>query len=280
MKRRRLSRLAALAAASCVFAGSVSFHSGLQNITAAQVQEEGGYQYSVLDDGTIEISGYQGSENAIVIPAELDGKKVTSIGSRAFMSVQCDSIKIPDSVVNIGPNAFFCCTAEEISIPDRVTRIEKSAFYGSGITSIKIPAGITRIEDSMFNSCNGLKQVTIPDNVTAIGESAFERCENLERVVIGNGVDVIGVQAFGNCKKLKTLVIGKNVATIKNYAFTYCSALKDITIQSEKLSKIGKYVFYNNSPKAVIKVPKKKLSAYKKLLKGQKLGKKVKITAG
>ncbi|MCI9456782.1 MAG: leucine-rich repeat protein [Oscillospiraceae bacterium] len=47
-----------------------------------------------------------------VIPKEIEGASVTSIGSRAF--VDCRSlteIAIPDGVTSIGSNAFSGCTS-------------------------------------------------------------------------------------------------------------------------------------------------------------------------
>lgn len=72
-----------------------------------------------------------------VIPKEIEGASVTSIGSRAF--VDCRSlteITIPDSVTSIGFEAFQECTSlTEIAIPDGVTSIGSNAFSGctSGI---------------------------------------------------------------------------------------------------------------------------------------------------
>ena len=84
--------------------------------------------------------------------------------------------------------------------------------------------------------------------------------------------------AFKNNKKLKQVTIGKNVTKIGANAFSGDKSLKKITIKSAKLKKAGKKAFKGIHAKCKIKVPKKKLSAYKRLLKGkgQKAG--VKIT--
>ena len=84
--------------------------------------------------------------------------------------------------------------------------------------------------------------------------------------------------AFKNNKKLKQVTIGKNVTKIGANAFSGDKNLKKISIKSAKLKKAGKKAFKGIHAKCKIKVPKKKLSAYKRLLKGkgQKAG--VKIT--
>lgn len=84
----------------------------------------------------------------------------------------------------------------------------------------------------------------------------------------------IGAGAFRNCKNLKSVVIGKGVKGIPARAFGGCKALKRITIKSGKLKKAGRNAFKGIHAKAVIKVPKAKLKAYKKLLKNKGQGKK------
>ncbi len=78
---------------------------------------------------------------------------------------------------------------------------------------------------------------------------------------------------------LKKVTIGKNVKSIGRSAFLHCFNLKTITIKTNKLTKksVGDYAFLDIHSKATIKVPAKKLSAYKKLLKARGVGQNVKI---
>lgn len=82
-------------------------------------------------------------------------------------------------------------------------------------------------------------------------------------------VTSIKANAFKNCKKLKKVTIGKNIKTIGKNAFYGCSKLNSITIKTTKLTNknVGSNAFAKLHKKAQCKVPKKKLSAYKKLLK-------------
>ena len=91
-------------------------------------------------------------------------------------------------------------------------------------------------------------------------------------------VTSLGASAFKNCKKLTKITIGKNVTSIGKSAFAGAKKLKRITVKSSKLKKIGAKAFYGIHKKAVIKVPKKKLKAYRKLWKkkGQKKSVKMK----
>ena len=48
--------------------------------SAASAEKWQNYDYSILNDGTAEITDYSGSESELVIPSVIDGYSVTSIG--------------------------------------------------------------------------------------------------------------------------------------------------------------------------------------------------------
>lgn len=89
-------------------------------------------------------------------------------------------------------------------------------------------------------------------------------------------VTSIANNAFKNNKKIKKLTIGKNVSRIGTKAFYGCKKLKTIAIKTTKLKtkNIGSKAFNGIASKATIKVPKKKYTAYKKLLKKKGVGSK------
>ena len=88
------------------------------------------YYYTLREDGTAEITWYAGDVEKLEIPAELDGNRVTSIGSRAFSDcTSLISVAIPDSVTEIGDEAFSTCESlTSLTIPSSVTQIGYGAF--------------------------------------------------------------------------------------------------------------------------------------------------------
>lgn len=87
--------------------------------------------YFGFDENSGSITKYSGIYTDVVIPSEINGVKVTSIGAQAYKCSSLTSINIPDSVTNIECDAFdFCSSLKSITIPDSVTNIGKNAFYG------------------------------------------------------------------------------------------------------------------------------------------------------
>ena len=110
-----------------------------------------------------------------------------------------------------------------------------------------------------------VKKVSIPATITVKG--------------MKYRVTAVSKDAFKNNKKVKQVTIDKNVKNIGKNAFYGCKNLKKVTIKTTKLTKktVGKNAFKGIHKKATIKVPKKKLNAYKKLLKNAGISKSVKV---
>jgi|GEM_PF-2361668 len=97
---------------------------------------------------------------------------------------------------------------------------------------------------------NSVKLAGITFKVTSIGAGCGKGCTKLAKVVIGPNITQIGKNAFKGCKKLKS-----------------------VQIKSKSLKKVGGKAFKGIHKKAVIKVPKAKMKAYRKLLKGKTIAK-------
>ncbi len=233
---------------------------------------ESGFRFTKIDGG-YELSKYiinnPNMQTDIIIPSEIFGIPITSIGDSAFYNCNyLTSITIPDSVTSIGDSAFeYCDSLTSITIPDSVTSIGDSAFeYCDSLTSITIPDSVTSIDDYAFGYCDSLTSITIPDSVTTIGDRAFFCCYNLAEIsvdpdnsnfqsvdgilfnktlsslicypckkagttyVIPNSVTTIGHEAFYGCRSLTSVTIPDSVTTIGDYAFCDCYGLTYVTI--------------------------------------------------
>ena len=206
-----------------------------------------GFRYNLLTDGTAEIIGYDVPSTKLVVPSQIDGYTVTSIGNNAFKSNETiKSAVIPDTVTNIGDYAFyFCKSLVNLTIPESVTNIGDNAFYWcESLESVKIPDSVITIGEDAFAVCNGLKDVTIGNNVTSIGRAAFCDCNSLKTITIPDSVTALGGCAFESCDSLINAKIGNNVKSIGSSAFSSCTSLSDIHLP-DSVTALENYVFYN-----------------------------------
>ena len=137
----------------------------------------------------------------------------------------------------------------------RVTANQVVTCYGttnSRITKISIPSTVRY---------NGVTY-----RVTSIWANAFKNKSRLTTVSIGHNVSVIGKNAFYKCKKLKKVTIGTGLTQINPGAFRGVKKGCTITIKSLKLKKISSRIDQSVS-RMTVRVPKRKYTAYKKLLR-------------
>ena len=90
----------------------------------------GDYTYALLEDGGVRITGYDGEDAELTVPAELDGHPVREIGEEAFFG--CDnltSVTLSDGLTSIGDSAFiYCDSLTSVTLPDSLTSIGVGAF--------------------------------------------------------------------------------------------------------------------------------------------------------
>lgn len=133
----------------------------------------------------------------VVIPHEIEGIAVTSIGMGAFYNSGLQTITIPDSVTDIGAVAFAYNNLTSVDIPDAVTSIGYGAFMANTLTAVVIPESVNNIADSAFED-NNVTVVTIPDSVTRICYRSFLN-NNLTDVILSQvSYDSLPSNAFDN----------------------------------------------------------------------------------
>lgn len=225
-------------------------------IKASAYETCGDYDYEVLDDGTVSIVGYGGTDTDVVIPSTLDGKTVSTIGTAAFWYCSdIESVTLPNTVTSIESRAFDNCLMKSITIPDSVTSIASYAFADcSELTSVTIPNSISRLEDRVFYNCRGLKSVTIPKSVKSIGEEAFAYCESLKSVTIPSSVERIEKYAFASCIGLTSVTLPDSITAIEEGVFANCLSLESITLP-DSVETIGKSAFQFCSKLKNISIP-------------------------
>ena len=220
---------------------------GVLPASTASADYWGVWQYNILNDGTVEITGFSDdSVTSLDIPATLNGYTVTSIGSddwRYSGFAHLTSITIPDSVTSIGDYAFSVCSSlTSITIPNSVTSIGYEAFYESGLSSVKIGNGVTYIGEDAFKYCGKLTNVIMGNSIEIIDNCAFCGCESLKSITIPDSVTSIGYEAFYDCESLSSIIIPENVTSIGRSAFYNCSGLTSV-VMPKNITSIGYSTF-------------------------------------
>ena len=143
---------------------------------------DGDYIYTrdyiyTIENGTVTIRSYRGSDIQIIIPSHLDGLPVTVIGN--------DILSHNKDVTSV-------------IISEGISKIDDYAFFDTKLTDIVIPSSVTSIGHMAFARCKGLTQVVLPSGVAIIGYCAFAGCTNLRSIMIPASVTSIGKLAFNH----------------------------------------------------------------------------------
>lgn len=232
------------------------------------------YEYVDIEGG-IRITKYNGSDEILNVPAEIDGKKVLELQNEfednlfifydSDWEVNIKEITLPDGLTRIGNFIFaYIYSLKTIHIPDSVTVLGQGAFQNcESLENVTLPEGLTKLSYT-FSNCKSLSDITIPESVrelfctfedctslTRISvpqyvndiECAFEGCTNLNEVIfLGTELREISFNSFRNCKSLESIVVPNGVKLIDECAFGGCTSLKSITLPST-LEKIEESAF-------------------------------------
>ncbi len=227
----------------------------------------GDFSYYELKDGTVSIVEYYGTDESVLVPAEIDGKKISEVGG--FKN--CYTMKhliIQEGITELVTGAFEnCSNLTDITIPSSVKGIKRSVFSEcSKLSNVKLPEGLTEIGDKAFFNCSSLSQIDLPSSLKLLYYSAFEGCNNLlsinvnsdnkffsskdgvlynkdmtilhicpsgkKYIEIPQSVKTLGNRAFSNCNNLTSIFIPCNVKVIEGFCFNECLNLESVEIEN------------------------------------------------
>lgn len=192
------------------------------------------------DTGTITKYSTDGPKD-IVIPIEIEGVDVISIGDYAFNQSDLTSVIIPEGIETIGDYAFGLNNLTSLIIPEGVETLGNYAFENNSLISVILPKSIKSIgEDAFYN--NNLTQVNIPEGVKSVANWVFHS-NKLTSIIIPKSVTRIGNNAFST-NNITSLVIPQGVTKIDGFAFNN-NMLTSVSIPNSVVS-IGENAFTLN----------------------------------
>ena len=273
--------------------------------TATYKTKYGTYTYTddPNSDG-IKLTRYKEKKRrtAIYIPSDIDGKKVTSLGSHLFgpeddVDVFVKKLVIPNTVIRLEDSCLDDVgTMTSVVIPDSVEYIGKRAFSSTSLKSVKLPKNLKVLKKYAFSGCSYMEKISLPDSLTTIETGAVSYCGNLKKISIPKNVKKIEQGAFNGLNGLETIrvssenkkydsrescdaiidtkenelilacnntVVPASVKVIGSYAFSYCDKLETLELP-EGVITIKAYAFQSNQTikKMIIPSTVKKIGNY------------------
>ncbi|MBQ7045508.1 MAG: leucine-rich repeat domain-containing protein, partial [Clostridia bacterium] len=224
------------------------------------LMDEQAEDYTYLEtNGEVTITGYTGTDLEVVIPDKINGKPVTTIGSKAFhTNRKITSVTLPDTLKTIGSEAFRGCSSlTSVTFNEGLESIGTYAFGGTKLEKVVFPSTLKTIGVSAFNGVKTLTEIDL-GSVQSIKGTAFANCTALgstgagNRVVIPASVTELGAGAFQNCTALVRVdwypvKLASGAAGNKTTpSFMGCTGINEVRIY-ETAENIPTYAFYKAS---------------------------------
>lgn len=212
--------------------------------SAAESQESvsatyGDFEYTIEDDYTCTITGYNGTASNITIPSTIYGNKVCKVGYESFKdNNNIRYVTIPNYVKAIDSAAFKGChSLNSVTFPSGLKTIGYGAFSNTNLKNVTIPNSVTEIDDYAFSGCENLSSMTLSNKLESIGYATFRYCKSLTSITLPNSLKYLDWYLFSGCTSLKTVSIGSSLQECYNqgsYGFIFedCTALESITVSS------------------------------------------------
>jgi len=174
-----------------IITASVTFFAHWESTDEGIVADGIRWFYTERDDlGGLEITGIDNANipKNLVIPDELLGERVVSIGRHAF-------------------SPWY------------------SQFGYETITNVVLNAGLVELGYGAFDFCLDLRSVVVPGSVKTISAFAFNECSRLECVELGEGVSTLSTNCFARCVSLSKIELPSSLTNLERSAFQECFGL-------------------------------------------------------
>lgn len=200
----------------------------------------------------LRITAYNGFEtDRVIIPNEINGQPVISIGEKVFMNTTVSEVILPKSIKAILGKAFSGCKIlKHIDLPETLEYLGDWCFAESSIAEISFPNSLKTIPSCCCYRCSELERINFGNQVEQIKYGAFENCPKLRNISLPDTLLDVGAEVFrgtavtkvffpSSVKKVSNEAFGSRIT--KNESEVVCAFLGKDTMVN-----IGSYdSFYN-----------------------------------
>ena len=219
-----------------------------------------------IENGSVTILSYKGTQEHLIIPSTIDGLPVTAIGDGAFAVVekelpedtdedteekapplQLKTLIIPESIEKIGTGILAGCkTLQSLETPLLGTNKESKQYLGYlfGATRHEdnardVPASLSCLRISgewevlpayTLFECNDLICLSLPETLKKIEKYALFDCASLKQIDGLERVTTFGERALMNCSELQIVTLGNALETVGFGTFEGCTSIRTLTL--------------------------------------------------
>lgn len=199
-----------------------------------------------LHEGEIYINDYLGTDDYIVIPTWINGKRVTNLAENCLETCKASTVEIPGSFKKLMGNiSHDNKNIKSIIIGEGVEKIGDYCFASlKNLSSVKVSKSVIRAYKTSFRAT---PWYTAQENLVIIGSVLSEMKQNEAVLNIPQGVSVIEKLVAENNKNLTKVILPESVTTLCESAFNHINnkSIQEI-IYTDSLTNIGSHAFGNN----------------------------------
>ena len=209
------------------------------------VDSENGFQYSLLQNGTLILEG-EGVMAASIEPQEWEAY-VPQIKKMVFHG----------AVTGIEDQFHICSSLEKVVFPKGLESIGNAAFFGCGnLKEIVFPDSLKEIGDSAFVDCRSLESISFPGHLETISRMAFYNCLNLEKIVFPESLRAIGEEAFSNTAWQETQRGAGDFLVVNDILLNYFGDAEELELpQQPEIRSIAEAAFCGNQTLRAVILP-------------------------
>ncbi|MGN0562081.1 MAG: leucine-rich repeat protein [Candidatus Fimenecus sp.] len=148
--------------------------------------EESLYQYEErVSWGGVELTGYSGPGGEVIVPSEIDGKKVVSVGP-IFKNVSVTKVTISEGIRFL--SSTFCNQSDlrEVILPHSLEEIRTTSFYKTGLRTLTLPEGVNVIALDAICYNDYLKTISIPASCQWVATASIHNNPVLTKFDLGS----------------------------------------------------------------------------------------------
>lgn len=203
------------------------------------------FQYTRIPMG-IEITGFAPGEKVkqLILPEEIDGIPVVSVGEEAFQGCTFESVNAP-SVRRVMPCAFRDCrNLRHVSLP-QATELLGFALAGCGVLDeLELP--MVRVLGVGCFEASGLREAKF-GTLSQVGAYCFSKCRKLKRLIFEDSCTMTAIprNLVADCNTLSTLSFpAQRICSVGKHAFR-ATRLEEIDLSSPSITRLDWNVAYD-----------------------------------